>query len=369
MTARRGPAAPRVARVGLPIAAAVLAVGLAACGSSGGGNGGSGGNTDYDSMSTSQLATAAAKEGSLTWYTTFSDDDVAPMIKAFNKLYPKVHVDALRLSADQIPPRVITEQRGQKYNVDVISGDSPQLAQLIQAGAMQAYTPKDQGSLPPGLSLQKGYEGVVYINTTVIAYNPTALKQQHLPVPTSWQDLTKPVYAGKFSIDPTAVNWYDSLVKDMGHAAALKLLKGLGANKPQFVESHTDAITDAQAGEPPIAATAYGYKSADEKAKAKTDNLAFFNANPLPSSLNLVDLAKNAPHPAAARLFLDWIVSKEGQKAVVDITNHTSVRSDVGNDASVWNPAKWKPAFGDPNLSGEEYNSEATELKTALNAP
>jgi iron(III) transport system substrate-binding protein len=368
MTAGRGLASARIWRLGAPVAAAALTLGLAACGSSGG-SGSSSGSTDYDSMSTAQLASAAAKEGSVTWYTTFSDDDVAPTIKAFNKLYPKVKVNALRLSADQIPPRVITEQRGQKYNADVISGDSPQVAQLIQAGAMQPYTPKDQGPLPAGLTLQKGYEGVVYINTTVIAYNPAVLKQDNLPVPTSWQDLTKPVYAGKFSIDPTAVNWYDSLVKDMGHAAALKLLQGLGANKPQFVESHTDAITDAESGEPPIAATAYGYKSADEISGGASKNLAFFNANPLPSSLNLVDIVKNAPHPAAARLFMDWVVSKSGQSSIVDITNHVSVRSDAKNDPTVWNPSKWKPAYGDPNLSGKDYNTEAQELKSALHAP
>lgn len=319
-------------------------------------------------MSTSALAAAAAKEGSLTWYTTFSDDDVAPTVKAFNKVYPKVHVHSLRLSADQIPPRVITEQRGQKYNADVISGDSPQLAQLIQAGAMQPYQPKAEAPLPGGLTLPKGYQGVVYVNTTVIAYNPTVLKHDHLPVPSSWQDLTKPIYAGKFSIDDTAVNWYDSLIKSMGHSAALKLIKGLGANKPRLVESHTDALTDVQAGEPPIAATGYGYKAADY-ASQDPSKTAFFNSNPLPASLNLTDLAKNCPHPAAARLFDDWLVSKQGQTAIVKLTNHASIRSDVKNDQSVWDPAKWKPAYGDPNLSGSAYNREAKELSSALNAP
>ena len=39
--------------------------------------------------------------------------------------------------------------------------------------------------------MPKGYEGIVYVVTTSIAYNPTVVKQKHLPVPTSWQDLTK----------------------------------------------------------------------------------------------------------------------------------------------------------------------------------
>ncbi len=156
----------------LPLAAAGVAgllTLLAACGSSGTSSGSKAGASTLDSLSDSQLYTQAAKEGTLTWYTTFSDDDVQPTIDAFHKTYPKVKVSALRLSADKIPPRVITEQRGGKYNADVISGDSPQVAQLIAAKAMQPYTPKDQGTLPAGLKLEKGYEGVVYINTTVIA--------------------------------------------------------------------------------------------------------------------------------------------------------------------------------------------------------
>jgi iron(III) transport system substrate-binding protein len=345
-----------------------LAVTLAACGSSSGSGGSPQAAASLDALAPGQLAAAAAKEGSVTWYTTFADDDVQPIVKAFNKQYPKVKVNALRLSADKIPPRVITEQRGGKYNADVISGDSPQVAQLLQTGALQPYTPKDLAPLPSGLDLPHGYEGVVYIVTTVVAYNPAVVKQKRLPVPTSWEDFTKPQWKGQFSIDPGAVNWYDSLIKDMGHDKALALMKALGKNKPVFVESHTQALTQVQAGEPAGAATAYGYKASSLKKKTP-QSLAFVNPNPLPASLTLIDLAKNAPHAAAARLFDDWMVSKQGQAAVVSVTNHTSVRGDVDNDSKVWNESQWKPAWGDPNLAGAQYNKELSEMKSALQAP
>jgi iron(III) transport system substrate-binding protein len=346
-----------------------LAVTLAACGSSSGGGGGTAQNaSSLDTLAPAQLASAAAKEGSLTWYTTFADPDVQPIIQAFNKQYPKVKVNALRLSADKIPARIITEQRGGKYNADVVSGDSPQVAQLQQAGALQPYTPKDMAPLPNGLNLPQGYQGVVYVVTTVVAYNPTVVKQKGLPVPTSWQDLTKPQWKGQFSIDPGAVNWYDSLIKEMGHDKALALVKALGNNKPVFVESHTQAITQVQAGEPAGAATAYGYKAASLKKKTP-QSVEFMNANPLPASLTLIDVVKNAPHPAAARLFDDWMTSKQGQLAIVSITNHTSVRDDVGNNPKVWDESKWTPAWGDPNLSGAQYNQELSEMKSALQAP
>jgi iron(III) transport system substrate-binding protein len=353
--------------------ASTLAIGLslttaAACGSSSGGGGTPKASSSLDAMAPADLAKQAAKEGSVTWYTTFADDDVQPFLKAFHKQYPDVKVNALRLSADKIPPRIITEQRGGKYNADIVSGDSPQVAQLLQVGALQPYTPKDASPLPKGLKLPVGYEGVVYAVTTVIAYNPAVLKQKHLPVPTSWEDLAKPAWKGQFSIDPGAVNWYDSLVQQMGHDKAYALIKSLGDNRPVFVESHTQALTDVQAGEPAGAATAYGYKASSLKKKTP-GQVEYANSNPLPSSLTLVDVVKNPPHPAAARLFEDWIVSKEGQQAVVDITNHTSLRPDVTNDPEVWNETKWPAAWGTPNLSASEYNKELGEMKTALQAP
>jgi ABC-type Fe3+ transport system substrate-binding protein len=123
-----------------------------------------------------------------------------------------------------------------------------------------------------------------------------------------------------------------------------------------------------QSGEPAGAATIYGYKAA--KMKADTPGqVDFLNYAPLPSSLNLTDIVAHAPHPAAARLFDDWLVSQEGQQAIVDLTNHTSVREDVKNDATVWNEAKWSPAWGKPMLDSGDYNSELAEYQKALHAP
>jgi iron(III) transport system substrate-binding protein len=319
-------------------------------------------------MSAAALASAANAEGQVNWYTTFAASDVQPIITAFNEAYPKIKVNALRLSASQLPPKIITEQRGRQYTADVVSGDSPQVAQLVQASALQPYTSPEQTQLPQGLTLPSGYQTVVYAVTTAIAWNPAVVKKDGLPVPTSIQTFTEPAWKGKFSIDPTAVNWYDSLIKIMGHQQALALVQKLGSNNPVLVESHTQAVTDVQAGEPAGAVTTYGYKASSIEKKTPTE-VAFLNPNPLPSSLTLVDVAANDPHPAAARLFLNWLVSQAGQTAVVDKTNHTSLRSDVKNDSKVWDPTKWTPTWGTPMLPPSTYNSELTELGQALHAP
>lgn len=364
----------RVVRLGgrslASIAAAVLLLTLAAaCGQSS--NAGSGSNNAGSGTSSSptpetgqQLAAAANKEGTLVWYTSFSSKDVAPIIAAFNKDYPKIKVQPLRLSADQLPARIITEQKGGKYNADVIVGTSVYVSQLIYANALTPYSPPDEAPLPAGLKLPTGYPGVVYANTTVIAYNPSALKAHNMQPPKTLQDLTKPQWKGKFSIDPGAVNLYQALIASMGHDKALALIKALGNNNPRFVTSHTLALTQVQAGEPMATATAYGYKAA-KLAKKTPSQLTFVNTNPLPTSLDLIDLAKNAPHPAAAKLFMDWMVSKTGQQADLTLTNHVSLRPDVSNDPTVWDPAKWQPAWV-AAVSSAEYNKDVKEYQQAL---
>jgi iron(III) transport system substrate-binding protein len=339
---------------------------VAACGSSSASDSTS--SAIPSSTSTADLAANANSEGQLNWYTTFASSDVQPIIAAFNKAYPKIKVNALRLSASQIPPKIITEQRGHQFTADIVSGDSPQIAQLIQANALQPYTSPNETPLPQGLSLQAGFQTVVYAVTTVVAWNPTVVKQQGLPVPTGIQTFTNPAWKGKFSIDPSAVNWYDSLIKIMGHQKALALVQKLGDNDPVLVESHTEALTDVQAGEPVGAVTAYGYKASSMEKKTPAE-VSFLNPNPLPSSLNLIDVVAHAPHPAAARVFVNWMVSQAGQTAVIDQTNHTSIRSDVTNDPKVWDPAKWTPTWGNPMLPSSTYNSELSELGQALHAP
>lgn len=349
------------------MAAAALGPPLAACGSGGSAPSATPSVSAVPSPGITQLQAAANKEGAVNWYTTFSDKDVAPMIAAFNQQFPGITVNALRLSAAQIPPRVFTEQKGGQYTADVVSGDSPQVAQLINGGALQPYDPPDQTALPAGLKLPAGYPGVVYLVTTVAIWNPTALAAAGLKPPTSWQDFTQPQWKGHFSVDPSAVNWYESLTGSMGQSKALALVTALGNNNPTLVSSHTQALTQVQAGEPIASATAYGYLTAKD-AKKSPATLAFVNFKPLPASLTLIDVVKNAPHPHAAMLFEDWMVSQTGQAAMVRITNHTSIRNDVNNDPAVWDPSKWPPAWGNPAVSPSQYNTDVSQYTKALKA-
>jgi iron(III) transport system substrate-binding protein len=346
------------------LAGTLLLAGLSAC--AGGASATAVATRPQAPRSPAQLLPEARKEGSVVWYTTFADDDVNEMIAAFGKAYPGVHVKALRLSADQLPTRLVTEQRGGKYSADVISADCEPVYQLIKVGTLAPYPAPQKMALPPQLrGLPAGYRNVVYVLTSAIAYNPEAVRKAGLQPPTSLRDLTKPQWRGRFSIDPSAINWYESLVSSMGRAKALQLVKELGDNEPQLVESHTQSLTQVQSGEPLATVNAYGYK-ASALAKKTPGRMAFSNTDPLPSAAALAEEAANAPHPAAARLFLDWIMSPEGQRTVVDVTNHTALGAVADNDRTVWNPAKWHPAWSLPVITADTYNAYLTEYQKAL---
>ena len=328
---------------------------------------GNSGATAAPGKSLQDLVAAAEKEGSVTWYTANSTNDVTNIVAAFNKKYPSIKVNTLRVSSDKMPSRVLTEQKGGKFNADVVGAEASYMAQMIQAGAVVPYTPPDEAPLPSGLKIQQGFGNVDFVTTTVIVYNPNALKAKGLQPPTSFEDLTKPDWKGNFSVNPGALSWYDPLVESMGHDKALQLAKALGANSPRLVESHTQAITQVQAGEPAATAMAYGYL-AENLLKKTPGSIVIVNPNPVPAGYNLVEVAKNAPHPNAAKLLVDWIESQEGQQAIINVTAQTSIRSDVNSDPAVWDPSKWTPTWENPSLPAATFNTYTQELQSAFKA-
>jgi iron(III) transport system substrate-binding protein len=350
-------------RSALALFATALVLAATACGSSG--SGGTSG-ADFDGNTPiSQLAAKATSEGTVVWYTSFTQDDITAIDNAFEKQYPGIKIQPLRLNAQQIPSRMFTEQRGGKYNADVVTSNAEYLNQLRLAGALQPYDPPDMQALPSSLKLPTGYQGVIYLQTTTIAWNPQALKKAGLPTPTSWEDFTKPEWKGNFSIDPEALNWYQSLITEMGHDKALALVTAIGNNSPKLVTNHTLAVTQLEAGEPVATATAYAHKVLEEQ-KKNPQALAFFNGNPLPTDLTLTDIGKKPPHPAAAAVFDDWLLSQAGQKIIVDVTAKVSLRTDVDNVAAIWDPSKWPAAYADPLTPADEYNKELAEFNTAM---
>ena len=274
----------------------------AACSSANGSTSQAGGGATNGSSTSQQPNLAAAnKEGEVVWYTSLSATDTPKITSAFKSPFPDIKVSVLRLNSDQIPVKIATEQKGGKYNADVITGPPPYVsAALIDSGALAPYDPPGGAALPNGLSMPAGYSGVYDVTTTVLAFNPTALQKDHLPTPTTWTDLEAPEWKGQFSMATDAVDLYQGLIAATGHDKALALLTELGKNQPRLVSSHTQALTQVAAGEPVATVAAYGYNASKSK-KATPAQLDFVNITPLPTNVTLIDLVKTLCTPYMQR--------------------------------------------------------------------
>lgn len=360
---RRGSARWWVATTVVGLSAAVV---LSACGSSSP-TAKASASSSLDNLTNQQLLAKANQEGTLTIYTPNTASKLAKVFAAFNKTYPGIKVHAITLDTPTLVSRVTTEQRGGKYSADLLVEDSIHMSQLISAQAITPYNPPTKPPLPPQLNnLPAGFQSVAFLTTNVIAYNPQALAQHKIATPTSFQDLTGPAWKGNFLMTPNGADLYTALSVTMGQSAALKLIQAMGDNNPRLVASHSQGITQVESGDT-LAALSYGAYAASAK-KKNPASLDFVNPVPLPSTAYFMTPVKNAPHPAAARIYEDWYLSQAGQNAMISAVGFTSLRSDADNDPAVWDPSKWQPVFA-PEEPISVYNERLSQYKAAVKAP
>ncbi|HEX3549094.1 MAG TPA: extracellular solute-binding protein [Candidatus Elarobacter sp.] len=308
---------------------------------------------------------AAKKEGAVVWYATMNTKDMNATADAFMKSHPGIKVETLRLGSSQLPARIFTEQRAGKFNADVISGDAFQVLQLVESGAFDKYRPPETDKFIKGTVDPNGMWANLYQNTTVIAWNAQRLKADHLRAPASFADFAKPEWKGRFGFDTGALNWYMGVLQ-IDKSGGADLVKRIAANSPVKTSGHTQTVTSLEAGEFDATPTAYGYMADQQKRGGKP--VDFLNPTPLFVSLNPVGLAKNAPHPNAAHVFIDWLLSKDGQQFIAARGGgEISSRIDVKNNPAIWDPKHPFVIIQTP--SSAQYNDLERSFRAVMGLP
>jgi iron(III) transport system substrate-binding protein len=303
---------------------------------------------------------AAKREGLVVWYTSVDAKTLPGVVTRFEQTHPGIKLQTLQITSNLIPARILTEQRGHQYNADVCNGDIVPMSQLAAAGVLQPYHPAEPGKFVKGAIDPNGLWTSLYDDTTVLAWNPKKLAADGLKPPTSLADLTKPEWSGKIGIDSTAYNWYQGLVET--DPKAQEFLKKLVANKPFLTQGHTNTVTQLEAGEFDVTPTAYGYMADLEHRNGRP--VDFLNPKPLFVGLGPVGFVANAPHPNAARVFLDWLLSKDGQQTIIDVSGRPSARTDVQNNANVFNARMPIHILSTPDQA--KYKDLVSEYKALL---
>jgi iron(III) transport system substrate-binding protein len=294
------------------------------------------------------LVARAKTEGAVTLYSAMSSQDTDTLVKRFEATYPIV-VHVLRVESSQLPAKLAIAARGGTPDADVEIAPGFQTDQLKKAGLLAMFAVPEDHDFTAGTFDPDGYWSAAYLNTDVLVYNTQRLKELGLKAPTSWVDLARPEWRGKFALFNGSYEWFATMKKYFGASYGDRLFAALAANAPVMVSTHQLALTMTAAGEYAAALNVYGYDV--DRLAHQGQPIALVNAEPTVGEINAIAIVKSAPHPNAARLFERWLLSRDAQAFVVSALGRVSGRKDVKSNPTIWNP-KMRIVITNPSDSG-----------------
>jgi len=256
------------------------------------------------------LIEGAKREKELTFYSSIPPDDIAALVSAFDRKYG-LKVKVWRADSEGFLHRVVGEARARRFEVDVMAGSSSALEPLYRENLLQEVkSPYLSGVIPEAIASHRQWVAV-YLSTIVQAYNTELVREDSLPK--TYYDLLRPQWKDKLGIEAEDFDWFAQVVMDMGEAQGLRLFRDIVASNGISVRKGHSLLTNlVVAGEVPLALTAYGFLA--EQAKRKGAPLDWFVIPPVIARPTAEGLARNAPHPHAAVLFFDFLISEQGQQ-------------------------------------------------------
>ena len=258
-----------------------------------------------------RLLDGARKEKHAVVYTSLNTKDSIPIVQAFEKKYG-VKIELWRSSSEKVLQRALTEHRAGRFAVDGFELNGPELEALYREGLLEEFWSPQFVNIPPqGFAKHRHYVADRF-NFFTIAYNTRLVKPDE--VPNSYEDLLHPRWVGKLGIEASDTDWFGSIVKHMGEAKGLEFFRKLAQMKPQMRTGHTLMAELVSSGEIPIAATIYNHNA--ERLAVNGAPIKWKALNPTFGRPNGVAVAKRAERPHAALLFIDFMLSLEGQRLI-----------------------------------------------------
>ena len=287
----------------------------------------------------------ARKEGSVTLYTSMQLVDSRPLTDAFEKKYG-VRVSLWRASGEKVAQRVLTESRGGRSEVDVVETDGAQMEILHREKQLAPLKAPSVADVPAEILPVHGEYAPTRLTLYVMVYNTNLVAPGD--VPRSYADLLLPRWAGRVTIESDDVAWFASVVKTMGETAGVAYFRKLAATKPSMRSGHTLIAELVAAGEIELAVDAHVQGVA--RLKDKGAPVEWKPLQPAFGQPSSVGVARRAPHPEAARLLADFILSREGQEIIKS-------RNRVPSSRAVDSPLnKFHYQLIDPAIALDEWD-------------
>jgi iron(III) transport system substrate-binding protein len=265
----------------------------------------------------------AKKEGQIILYTNASG--IAPLIKRFQEKYPFLKVEPLRTGAPKLLNRVLTEHKAGSLKADLIETEGLTSYLMMKRGLYAKYISPESKVFPSGAKDPDGMWTNAHSNYKIVAYNTRLVPPAELPK--SYDDLTQPKWRGKILMGSNNYEWFGNMLQIMGEEKGMNLMGRLSQQNLMLREGNSLILQLLLAGEGFVAIAAN--VDSVEELKAKGAPIDWLGLEPTISRLHPIALARSAQHPNAAKLYIDFILSKETQELITKEFIGISDRPDV----------------------------------------
>jgi ABC-type Fe3+ transport system substrate-binding protein len=258
---------------------------------------------------------AAKREGQVVWYTTLIVNQVVrPLAKAFEEKYPGIAVRYSRADSGPTALKVLNEARAGRLQADVFDG-SGTVPPLVQAGLVADFLPVTAELYPSELKDPNRH----WIATNLYFLTPginTALVPSG-SAPRTLQDLLDPKWRGRIawstSTTAGAPTFIGVVLRRLGEERGLAYLHALARQRIVNVDATSRAVLDQViSGEYAIALDIFNHHAVLSAAKGAP--VDWLKLEPIAAPIQVASLAKDAPHPNAGKLLLEFLTSEEGQR-------------------------------------------------------
>ena len=257
------------------------------------------------------LAATAAAGQKVVLYTASNDEIEKVVMQAFKKAHPEITVEAINLSTGPVVQRAIAEKANPQADVIWMINDVA-LNQLKTAGVFEPYEPKGV-TVPENFRDPDGFWIAHNATIMAMAVNTKLLKEKNLPVPATWEDLTKPVYKGMISVAAATKSGTGlSIAMTMYDAFGWEFLDKLHANIFQYQSSGSAPARAAAAGEVAIGLT---YDTAIIQQIRAGQPIEMVYGGLSPNVMEGAGLVAKGPNPKEGKLFLDFLFGPVAGKA------------------------------------------------------
>jgi iron(III) transport system substrate-binding protein len=303
----------------------------------------------------------ARKEAALSINGSWSPKEFDALAAPFRERYPFIEINYNRASnRNRVRVPLIAFKEG-RITTDIITGIDSSINQFRAANALADLSDMPNlANIPAGMGSRSGHWAGIRVRYWCLGFNPTLIKPADMPK--KWEDiLTHPqLRDGRLALWRGAVSWMLPLWGEKGEVWTKDFARRLFSDvKPQRRKEGARALVAlVVAGEfnATLAAAAYQVRTLEKKGAPA----AFHCPDVVPVSISSVGVLANNPHLNASKLFMNWLLSKEGQLAQYAADGAPPVHKDLIGRGFMAYPAAIedkKMAFRNPELLDDELKA------------